>query len=105
MKTMDEKSALAPVLAVPVPILVLDEEEAIEDLAMTICAFSAPAVANPAAAQQGVPASFCRNCGQALAAGDAFCPKCRTSCGVAGATPQPAAAPVNAAAAQPAKIK
>lgn len=38
MKTMDEKSALAPVLAVPVPVLVLDEEEAIEDLAVTICA-------------------------------------------------------------------
>lgn len=69
MKTMDEKSALAPVLAVPVPVLVLDEEEAIEDLAVTICAFSAPATANPAAAQQGAPASFCRNCGQALAAG------------------------------------
>lgn len=32
MKTMDEKSALAP-------LLVLDEEEAIEDLAVTICAF------------------------------------------------------------------
>lgn len=31
MKTMDEKSALAPVL-------VLDEEEAIEDLSETICA-------------------------------------------------------------------
>lgn len=43
MKTMDEKSALAP-------LLVLDEEEAIEDLAVTICTFSAPAVANPAAA-------------------------------------------------------
>lgn len=39
MKTMDEKSVLAPVLAVPVPVLVLDEEEAIEDLAVTICAF------------------------------------------------------------------
>lgn len=39
MKTMDEKSALAPVLAVPVPVLVLDEEEAVEDLAATICAF------------------------------------------------------------------
>ena len=38
MKTMDEKSALAPVLAVPVPVLVLDEEEAIEDLSETICA-------------------------------------------------------------------
>lgn len=50
MKTMDEKSVLAPVLAVPVPVLVLDEEEAIEDLSATICAFSAPAVANPAAA-------------------------------------------------------
>lgn len=69
MKTMDEKSALAPVLAVPVPVLVLDEEEAIEDLAVTICAFSAPAIANPATAQQGAPASFCCNCGQALAAG------------------------------------
>ena len=105
MKTMDEKSALTPVLAVSAPVVVLDEEEAIEDLAVTICAFSAPAVANPAAAQQGAPASFCRNCGQALAAGDAFCPKCGTPCGVAGATPQPAAAPVNAAAAQPAKAK
>lgn len=30
---------------------------------------SAPAAANPAAAQQGAPASFCRNCGQALAVG------------------------------------
>lgn len=39
MKTMDEKSVPAPVLAVPVPVLVLDEEEAIEDLAATICAF------------------------------------------------------------------
>ena len=67
--------------------------------------FSAPTVSSPAAAQQGASASFCRNCGQALAAGDAFCPKCGTPCGVAGATPQPAAAPVNAAAAQPAKAK
>ena len=105
MKTMDEKSALAPVLAVSAPVVVLDEEEAIEDLAVTICAFSAPAAANPAAAQQGAPASFCRNCGQALAAGDAFCPKCGTPCGVAGVTPQPVAASVNAAAAQPAKAK
>lgn len=32
MKTMDEKRA-------PVPVLVLDEEEAVEDLAATICAF------------------------------------------------------------------
>lgn len=39
MKTLDEKSVLAPVLAVPVPVLVLDEEEAIEDLAAKICAF------------------------------------------------------------------
>lgn len=39
MKTMDERSVLASVLAVPVPVLVLDEEEAIEDLAATICAF------------------------------------------------------------------
>ena len=39
MKTMDEKSVLAPVFAVPVPVLVLDEEEAIEDLAAKICAF------------------------------------------------------------------
>lgn len=39
MKTMDEKRVLAPVFAVPVPVLVLDEEEAIEDLAATICAF------------------------------------------------------------------
>lgn len=39
MKTMDEKSVLAPVLAVPAPVLVLDEEEAIEDLAAKICAF------------------------------------------------------------------
>lgn len=37
-----------------------------------------------------------------LAAGDAFCPKCGIPCGVAGATPQPVAASVNAAAAQPA---
>ena len=36
---MDEKSVLASVLAVPVPVLGLDEEEAIEDLAVTICAF------------------------------------------------------------------
>lgn len=66
---------------------------------------SAPAAANPAAAQQGAPASFCRNCGQALAVGDAFCPKCGTPRGIAGATSQPAAAPVNAAAAQPVKIR
>ena len=105
MKTMDEKSVPVPVLAVPVPVLVLDEEEAIEDLAVTICAFSAPAAANPAAAQQGAPASFCRNCGQALAAGDAFCPKCGTLRGIAAVTPQPVAASVNAAAAQPAKAK
>lgn len=39
MKTMDEKRVAVPVLAVPVPVLVLDEEEAIEDLAATICAF------------------------------------------------------------------
>ena len=39
MKTIDERSVLTPVLAVPVPVLVLDEEEAIEDLAVTICAF------------------------------------------------------------------
>ena len=39
MKIMDEKSVLAPVFAVPVPVLVLDEEEAIEDLAAKICAF------------------------------------------------------------------
>mgnify|MGYP002769989338 FL=1 len=39
MKIMDEKSVLAPVLAVPVPVLVLDEEEAIEDLAAKICTF------------------------------------------------------------------
>lgn len=39
MKTMDEKSVLAPVLAVSAPVLVLDEEEAIEDLAAKICAF------------------------------------------------------------------
>lgn len=39
MKTIDEKSVLAPVLAVPVPVLVLDEEEAIEDLSAMICAF------------------------------------------------------------------
>ena len=105
MKTIDERSVLTPVLAVPVPVLVLDEEEAIEDLAVTICAFSAPAAANPAAAQQGAPASFCRNCGQALAAEVAFCPKCGTPRGIAGATSQPAAAPVKAAAAQPVKIK
>lgn len=42
MNTMDEKSVLAPVLAVQVPVLVLDEEEAIEDLAVTICAFPLP---------------------------------------------------------------
>ena len=65
----------------------------------------APTAANPAATQQGAPASFCRNCGQALAAGDAFCPKCGTPRGVADATPQPVAASVNAAAAQPAKTK
>lgn len=39
MKTLDEESVPAPVLAVPVPVLVLDEEEAIEDLAATICGF------------------------------------------------------------------
>lgn len=64
----------------------------------------APAAAGPAADQQGAPASFCRNCRQALAAGDAFCPKCGTPRGIAGAAPQPAAS-VNAAAAQPAKAK
>ena len=42
--------------------------------------------------------SFCRNCGQSLAAGDAFCPKCGTLRGIAAATP-------NAAAAQPAKAQ
>ena len=40
MKTMDEKSVPAPVLAVPVPVLVLDEEEAIEDLAAKILRLS-----------------------------------------------------------------
>lgn len=64
-----------------------------------------PPPASPAATQQGASASFCRNCGQALAAGDAFCPKCGTPRGVADATPQPVAASVNAAAAQPAKTK
>lgn len=39
-----------------------------------------------------------------FAAGDAFCPKCGTPRGIAGATPQPAAS-VDAAAAQPAKTK
>ena len=39
MKTMDEKSVLAPVLAVPAPVLAIDEEEAIEDLSATICGF------------------------------------------------------------------
>lgn len=39
MKTMDEKHVLAPVFAVPVPVRVLDEEEAIENLSATICAF------------------------------------------------------------------
>ena len=39
-----------------------------------------------------------------FAAGDAFCPKCGTPRGIAGATPQPAAS-VDAAAAQPAKAK
>ena len=65
----------------------------------------APAATNPAATQQSAPASFCRKCGQALAAGDAFCPKCGTPRGVAGATPQPVAAPVNAAVAQSVKAK
>lgn len=37
--------------------------------------FSAPATANPAAAQQGAPASFCCNCGQALAAGGRLLPE------------------------------
>lgn len=37
--------------------------------------------------------------------GDAFCPKCGTLRGIAAATPQPVAASVNAAAAQPAKAK
>lgn len=59
----------------------------------------APATASPATAQQGAPTSFCRNCGQSLAAGDAFCPKCGTLRGIAAATPQPVAASVNAAAA------
>lgn len=39
MKTLDEESVPAPVLAVPVPVLVLDEEEAIEELSAKICAF------------------------------------------------------------------
>lgn len=39
MKTIDEKRVPAPVLAVPVPVLVLDEEEAIEELSAKICAF------------------------------------------------------------------
>lgn len=48
--------------------------------------------------------SFCRNCGQALAAGDAFCPKCGTPRGGSSAS-QPAGAPVNVAATQPVKAK
>lgn len=71
---------------------------------VTAASVPSPAAANPAATQQGASASFCRNCGQALAAGDAFCPKCGTPRGIAGATPQPAVS-VNAAAAQPAKTK
>ena len=39
MKTLDEESVPAPVLAMPVPVLVLDEEEAIEELSAKICAF------------------------------------------------------------------
>lgn len=64
-----------------------------------------PVTPSPTVAPQSAPASFCRNCGQALAAGDAFCPKCGTPRGVAGATPQPVAAPVNTLASQPVKAK
>lgn len=64
-----------------------------------------PVAPSPTVAPQSAPASFCRNCGQALAAGDAFCPKCGTPRGVAGATPQPVAAPVNTVASQPVKAK
>lgn len=62
MKTIDERSVLTPVLAVPVPVLVLDEEEAIEDLAVTICAFQQGlgeefALYSPDPTDGGVPAA------------------------------------------------
>lgn len=55
MKTIDEKRA-------PVPVLVLDEEEAIEDLAATICAFQQGlgeefALYSPDSKGGGVPAA------------------------------------------------
>lgn len=98
MKTMDEKSALAPVL-------VLDEEEAIEDLAATICAFLRSRYRQPCHSPAGRICFLLPKLRISACRGDAFCPKCGTPCGVAGATPQPVAASVNAAAAQPAKAK
>lgn len=102
---MDEKSALAPVLAVPVPVLVLDEEEAIEDLSATICAFLRSRYRQPCHSPAGRICFLLPQLRISACRGDAFCPKCGTPCGVAGATPQPVAASVNAAAAQPAKAK
>lgn len=106
--SMPSESAAAPAptpsadanAAVPAPVLADTSVPAVP-----VAIASVPVPASPAVAQQSAPASFCRNCGQALAAGDAFCPKCGTARGVAGATPQPVAAPVNAAAARPAKAK
>ena len=62
MKTMDEKRVLALVFAVLVPVLVLDEEEAIEDLAAKICAFQQGlgeefALYSPDPTDGGVPAA------------------------------------------------
>lgn len=105
MKTMDERSVLASVLAVPVPVLVLDEEEAIEDLAATICAFLRSRYRQPCHSPAGRICFLLPQLRISACRGDAFCPKCGTPCGVAGATPQPVAASVNAAAAQPAKAK
>ena len=62
MKTLDEESVPAPVLAVPVPVLVLDEEETIEDLSAKICAFQQglgeeSALYSPGLTGGGVPAA------------------------------------------------
>ena len=98
MKTMDEKYPA-------VPVLVLDEEEAIEDLAVTICAFLRSRYRQPCHSPAGRTCFLLPQLRISACRGDAFCPKCGTPCGVAGATPQPVAASVNAAAAQPAKAK
>lgn len=101
--------AVAPTAAASAPVPAGDVNAAVPTLAPAAGAnAAAPAPAPVPAATAPVataPASFCRNCGQALAAGDAFCPKCGTPRGVAGATPQPVVAPVNTVAPQPVKAK